>query len=239
MTHYQKSYTVSGMDADCFGRCRLSSLLAFAVAAAGEHSALLGAGGDVLEQEGLFWAVARNRVQITRLPMDGETITIETWPMPVTRAAFPRSTVAYDQAGEELFRSVSLWVLMDRQTRALVVPGSSHIRVDGALTGTELAVPRNLPPAVLPEKVLRKVHFSQLDRNGHMNNARYLDWVMDLLPADFHREHPVKDVTVCYLNEAREGQSVHLNWLLTPEGILQVDARSEEDQRVFSAHVQL
>ena len=239
MSHYQTTYTVTGTDIDCFGRCRLSSLLAFSASAAGLHSNLLGVGEDALKGDALFWAIVRNRVQITRLPMEGEEVTIETWPMPVTRAAFPRSTVAYDSGGQELFRSVALWVLMHRQTRALVLPGSSHIRVEGSLTGSELSVPRNLPPAVLPEECVRKVRFSQLDRNGHMNNARYLDWVTDLLPAEFHREHPVKDLTVCYLNEAREGQSVRLNWQLTPEGILQVDGHTEENTRVFSVHLEL
>ena len=33
-----------------------------------------------------------------------------------------------------------------------------------------------------------------------------MDWIDDLLPSDFHREHPVKEFAVRYHSEAREGQ---------------------------------
>lgn len=235
---YRKQCRVTYLDTDCFGRCRPSSLLAFAQSAAGEHCALLDAGWEVLQRRGLFWAVIRHRMQISRLPKEGETVTVETWPMPATRAAFPRSTVAYDEHGAEVFRAVSLWVLMDTESRSLVVPGRSGVRVEGALLGSELAVPHCLMPLTPQDSVVRTVRYSQLDQNGHMNNARYLDWICDLLPAAFHKEHPIRDLTVCYLSEAREGQAVRLGWELTEGGILQVDARAENDDRVFSAQVQ-
>lgn len=235
---YRKQCRVTYLDTDCFDRCKPSSLLAFAQSTAGEHCELLGAGWELLQKRGLFWAVIRHRMQITRLPGDGEQITVETWPMPSTAAAFPRSTVAYDEKGSEVFRAVSLWALMDSESRALVLPGKSGVQVEGALLGSELAVPRGLMPLNAEESVLRRVQYSQLDRNLHMNNARYLDWVCDLLPAEFHKDHPIRDFTVCYISEAREGQAVALGRHLTDDGVLQVDARSESGDRVFSAQVQ-
>jgi acyl-ACP thioesterase len=75
-----------------------------------------------------------------------------------------------------------------------------------------------------------------------MNNTRYLDWVDDLLPGAFHRNHRLKELTLCYLSEALEGQEVTLQWGLT-DGTLQVDAHREKTdvcdkrERVFSAQV--
>ena len=110
--------------------------------AAGQHCSLLAVDHDTLSHRHLFWAVTRNRVQITRLPRLGERVFIETWPMPTTRVAYPRSVVAYDEQGAELFRSISLWVLMDDRTRGMILPGKSGVIVDGTLTGRELTVPR-------------------------------------------------------------------------------------------------
>ena len=120
---YRQTFTVSDLEVDCFGKLTLSSLLFYAQEVAGQHCQLLGTDYDSLAKLRMFWAVTRHRVQITRLPLRGEAITVETWPMPTTRVAFPRSTVAYDAQGKELFRSVSLWVLMDLNSRALVLPG--------------------------------------------------------------------------------------------------------------------
>ena len=146
MIHSQ-TFTLTDMEVDYFGRLKLSSLLYFAQEVAGKHCILLGADYDTLARKNLFWAVTRHRVQITRLPVRGETITVETWPMPTTRVAYPRSMVAYDADGNELFRSISLWVLMNTETRAMVLPGRSGVDVEGTLLGSELTVPHSLVPA--------------------------------------------------------------------------------------------
>ena len=84
----------------------------------------------------------------------------------------------------------------------------------------------------------RDVCFTDLDRNGHMNNTKYMDWIDDLLPSAFHEEHPVKEFTVCYHSEAREGQNLALSWDFLDDGCLRVDAHRKGEQRdelVFSA----
>ena len=240
---YSQKFTMTDMEVDCFGKLKQSTLLYFAQEVAGKHCIRLGADYDTLAQKNLFWAVTRHRVQITRLPVRGETITIETWPMPTTRVAYPRSMVAYDAEGKELFRSISLWVLMNTESRAMVLPGKSGVDVTGTLRGTELAVPHSLVPKASCNQIQRTVTYSCLDRNGHMNNTRYLDWVDDLLSSDFHKGHSAREFVICYLNEAREGQNIRLGWELSSDGCLQVDAHrtaeseAEKPARVFSAQI--
>lgn len=240
---FRQTYEISAIHLDCHGRVKPSVLLLFAQEAAGGHCNELALDWDTLAKRNLFWAVIRHRVQITRLPVAGETVTVETWPMPTTRSAFPRAVAAYDAQGNEVFRSISLWVLMDTQTRAMVLPGKSGIDLVGTLRGCELAPPSSIAPKPLENTVTRQVGYTELDRNGHMNNTRYLDWIDDLLPSAFHGEHPVKEFSICYLCEAREGQKINLNWQVTDGPCLQVDGRRErtdvpgEQERVFSAQV--
>ena len=143
---YSQRFTLTDMDVDCHGRLKLSTLLYYAQESAGQHCLQLGADYDTLMKQRLFWAVTRHRVQITRLPVRGETITVETWPMPTTRVAYPRSMAAYDSEGRELFRIISLWILMDIDSRTMVLPGKSGVTVEGALRGCELASPTSLLP---------------------------------------------------------------------------------------------
>ena len=240
---FTKTYTVRDCDVDRFGRLKPSVLLYFAQDVAGAHCDVLSLNYDALAQRRLFWAVIRHRVQITRLPMRGETVTVETWPMPTTRSAYPRSTVAYDEKGNELFRTISLWILMNLDTRAMILPGKSGVEVSGMLTGSELAPPASASLVPYTDSALRKVVFTDLDRNGHMNNCRYLDWVWDLLPSDFHKAHPVGEFTVCYQSEAREGQVLELHWSISDGPQLSVDALRQEDDlsagssRVFSVRM--
>ena len=206
------SYSVTSVHADCFGRATISSLLRFAQEAAESHCLQLGTDWDTMSRRNYFWAVIRQRMEITRLPKTGETVTVKTWPMPTSRVAYPRATAGFDAEGNELFRVISLWVIMDKTTRAMIRPDKSGVEVLGTTLGTELKAPAGLPAGSFTHQQIRTVSFSDLDRNGHMNNTRYLDWLCDLLPAPFHRSHPVKAVTICYMSEALEGQQLQLSW---------------------------
>ena len=207
---YTTSYFVSTLHADCFGRCTPSALLRFAQDAASEHCIQLGTDWDTMAKHRYFWAVIRQRMEISRLPEVGETITVKTWPMPTTRVAYPRATEGFDRDGNSVFKIISLWVIMDMDTRAMVLPGKTGIDVAGTCLGTELKAPAGLPAAERSREALRAVTYADLDRNGHMNNTRYLDWLCDLLPSQFHRDHPMKAVSICYMSEALEGQNLRL-----------------------------
>ena len=235
-----KEYEINDAAVDCFGYLKPSMLLFLCQDVAGQHCHLLGADMEALEKKNLFWAIIRLKVQITRLPRSGETVRIETWPMPTTRTCYPRSTVAYDESGKELFRSISMWVLMDQDSRAMVLPGKSGVDVQGLLTGTELATPASIAPRQMENLHQRRVCYTDLDRNGHMNNTKYLEWMSDLLPSSFHHDKKAQEFTVCYHAEAREGDNLHMSWQVSDD-VLQVESwRDEPDgafHRIFAAQV--
>ena len=244
MNIYQQTFTVGSLDTDCHGRLKPAALLRYLQEVAGAHFSLLEDPNATIAQKGLFWAVSRHRVVIHRLPQTEETITVQTWPMPTTKVAYPRAMAMYAADGTLLAQAVSLWVLMDRESRAMVLPGKSGVEVSGILRGTEPEPPKSFLPKELTQHCQRTVTHALLDSNGHMNNARYLEWMETLLPSTFYGEHPVKEFTICYHAEALEGQNIALYWGLSDEGILQVDAHREKTndrekpQRVFTAQVQ-
>lgn len=237
---FEQKLKIEASHVDCFGRCKASVLLYLAQEAAGAHCDSLSLSWETLAEKGLFWAVIRTHVRVERLPRLHETVMVRTWPMPTTRTAFPRAVVICDENGAPLVHVLSLWVLMDVQSRNMVLPGKSGIDVPGQLTGSEIAVPGSLVPYSGEKTAVRKVRFSELDRNGHMNNTRYLDWAADLLQAEFHKSHPVREFTICYLSEALENQQVQLNYGLDNEGVFQVDGFTSQTNdpdkktRVFS-----
>ncbi|MBQ6996770.1 MAG: hypothetical protein IJN60_00125 [Oscillospiraceae bacterium] len=241
--YYRKQITVGDTQVNAFDRLKNSQLLAILQEAAGEHGALLGVDKDSLLKKKLFWALIRYHIEITRLPRSGEVITVETWPMPTTRTAYPRATVAYDADGNELFRGISLFVLVNFETRAMVLPAFSGVEVNGWVRGNELAMPGSLLPKALENSESRVVRFSDLDFNGHMNNCRYMQWVDDLLGADFHADHSPREMVICYHSEAREGETVEMSWALENGAVLCVDARREAESaamghgRVFSVQL--
>ena len=237
---YTQTFEITDNMVDCYGKLRASQILFIAQDMGGRHCTQLALDYDTLASRRLFWAVTRHRVQVSRMPTRGERIRVETWPMPTTRVAYPRSVVAYDENGAECFRAITLWVLMNLDTRNMILPGKSGIQVTGTLRGLELASPAGLIPRDMRQYRERRVCFTDLDRNGHMNNTRYLDWLDDLLPSAFHAAHSLKEFTVCYLAECREGETLQLHYDASDPACVQVDAHrmtDGEDHRVFSARM--
>ena len=239
---YSQTFHLNDTHVDCFGRLKPSVLLQYIQEVASVHGSALGADYETLAARNLFWAILRTRVQISRLPVSGEQITLKTWPMPTTRVAYPRSIIAYDASGGEIFRAITLWVMMDRTSRAMVIPAKSGIAVQGHLEGNELAAPGSVMPRPMEHDNSRRVNFTDLDINGHMTNTRYFDCIYDLLRSSFHGSHAVKEFTICYLAEALEGQTLDMNWEVR-EDLMQVEATRQNDSsgekhRVFAAKLQ-
>lgn len=224
---YQKNFTVSHTEVDAFGRLKASALLGFMQEVAGSHY-------DLTEGE-YIWVVSRHHVVISRLPGAGETISMETWALPPTKAAFPRATVCYDDRGEELFRSISLWVLIRKDSRAMVLPGKVNLPMVTTVRGLELPNPGSLAPRQFENSHSRRVYYSMLDVNGHMNNAKYLDWVEDLLPLSFHADNTIREFTICYLSEGMPDETVEIGYELNGKE-LRVEAVNQ-GSRVFAAQV--
>lgn len=233
---FTKRTLLDATHVDRWGRMRPSALLEVMQETAGDHAALLGVGRDQLTPRGLFWAIVRQTIEIRRLPGLGETLLTETWPGPASRTAYPRYMLGRTPQGEELFRAVTLWLIMDMDTRAMVLPGGNGIQVPGLLRGGELENPTSIAPRTYPNAERRRVRYSELDCNGHLSNTKYLNWMEDLLPGVFHRNHMLSKIHVCYLNEALEGQEIALNWALE-DGAMALEGRREAGehmQRVFA-----
>lgn len=234
---FKQTVTVESCDTNHNGILKLSALLHYVQEISGAHSDRLGHTWDSLAGKNLFWAVLRHRAVIHRLPKAGQTVHLQTWPMPATRSAYPRAVQAFDEQGNILFETVSLWVLMNTQTRAMVLPGKSGIDVPGILRGNEITAPGSLSPCSGENTSLWSVCADDLDINGHVNNANYMDHAERLIG-----QLPVtpKEFTVCYLAEALLGQAVTLHWCMSADGILSVDGTrpraddQEKTERVFA-----
>ena len=232
--YFVQDITVADRDVQQDGTLKLSRLLFWVQEISGQHAEKLGYSWESLGNMGVFWAVLRHNVEISRLPRSGETVRLETWPMPTTRTAYPRAVRALDSSGQVLFSALTLWVLMDRQQRTMVLPGKSNVTVPGLIRGCEIATPGSLPPVKATETALWSVDQQDLDLNGHVNNTVYIDRVLERFPLSYSP----KSMKICYLSEVNAGQEILLQADSNP-GVFAADGSrrktnvSENTERVF------
>ena len=189
---------------DVNGFIKIPQLILLSLQVSGMQSIELGMSDMyILENYNLVWIITDYNMKIDRLPVFDEKITIETYAKSHNRLFCYRAFNIKDEAGNIIIEMVATFVLMDRDTRK-VHPVMSEITdaFDSEFSKTMLRGPRfkELEGGVEQEY---RVRFYDLDMNGHVN--KYLDWVFEVMGADFLTQHVPKKVHLKYVKEVLAG----------------------------------
>ena len=211
MEIYSLRYAIRSRDVNMFQHMRPSQLFELLQEAATDHSELLGAGVDVIRRQNLMWVLARQNVEIVRMPRYGEKITVETWPGKTVHSLYPRYYRLLDNQGEAIVSSSSIWMLADMGERALVSSSQSGIDFSFEKRGFEIPLPSPPRSFFTDQSVSFTVPFSYVDMNGHMNNTRYFDLAQDLAGKELEVRR-IRQIRAVYSNEARLGDRLSVRW---------------------------
>ncbi len=174
------------------------------------------AGGNV------SWVLTRMRVKMMRYPRWEEKIEVVTFPRGGRRIVAWRDFELRTKDGEVLGVATTEWMLIDLSTRKVVaIPESVFSCVNPDLPpvlGDAPFTPRlTVPPAPTdaPAPLVFKAQKSHIDLNGHVNNVRYIEWMLEPLPTD----HTCGEMEIVFRSETLAGDEVHVTTLTTPDGI--------------------
>jgi len=209
---YKKRFIIGIGDVDFTKALKLSTLFDYFQDAASYAAQRLGLGIDKLEKYSVTWVLLRMRVDIDRLPVWNEEITVETWPQPPKKIEFERDFIVRDKDGNVLIRAVSTWAIIDIKTRELQRAELISIECPSYISQRAIECrPGKIKPCGQLEIAYKKtIGYSDIDFNGHLNNSRYIDYVMDCFPVESHKKYRVKSIEINYVNEAFPGDSLLL-----------------------------
>jgi len=175
--------------------------------AASNNARALGFPGERLWAQGMAWVLARLALHVHRYPAAGETVCIRTWPAAHDRTIAQRCYEATDIHGQPLAWGTSAWVVMDMASRRMlpipdfVAQGYPKDQPDCRPFATR-AVPKLREPAHQAQLLSRR---ADMDANGHVNNARYVDWVLEAMQQDFAATHEPSMVDITFRAECGAG----------------------------------
>ena len=137
---------------------------------------------ELLEM-GLSFVVSRTALEIDRPIKEYEKLTIETWATEGRSAAFPRSFII--KSGEEtVAKALTVWALIDVNEHRLLKGSEFSVENYGTGEAIELSTPTRFklsPDITFTKCGEKKVMYSDIDRNLHMNNTKYFDMLFDYI----------------------------------------------------------
>lgn len=213
MGDFSKTIKVIADQVSPFQSLRTSSLLRLFQDVTVEHTELLGLPRQYTLDKGLLWVVAKQHIEIIRMPRYDETICISTFPSKTMHVLFPRTCEIRNEEGELLVKGTSIWALIDIKSRKMINPNDHGISVPDMSNGREFNIPlSNRIPFDLSENGKIKAEYSFCDLNGHINNTSYLDITENMIPVDFLRMHELTLVDIKYVHEVKLGETLPVKY---------------------------
>jgi medium-chain acyl-[acyl-carrier-protein] hydrolase len=171
------------------------------------HAAHLGFDYQDMLAVNRIWILSRVKIQFHAFPTMRETVVVKTWPKGIQQKVFfTREFQFMAQDGTQYASATTAWILIDPTARRMLLPnaliGELPYHSQSALDEDLLKI---VPGDDLPELLCTTAGYSAIDMMGHVNNARYVEWICDCFPIDHFKSHRIDWLQINYLNEVKPG----------------------------------
>jgi medium-chain acyl-[acyl-carrier-protein] hydrolase len=209
---YEVVYPVFSFLLDPMQRLSLPATFGIFGDAAGRDATRRGWGYHELRRRNLAWVLVRATLVIGSQPAWGQDIRIRTWPKMMEGVTAYRDFLILDHEDHELMRGTTAWTLLDLKSRRLVRLTGKEFET-GDLANLHALEERPSKIAWDPRRVPVKrvtAEYGHLDMNNHVNNTRYIEWILNEIPAGVLRERQMRKVELNFMAEVRHLDALSL-----------------------------
>lgn len=208
---YTDEYEIVSYMADRQTLALPSSVLKFFQEIANAHSDEFGFGFENLSKKNATFLLVNVSMDITRTPILHEKIKVTTWSAGRKGIRYIRRTVIEDEKGEIISSAESVWVLVDTLSHRIITK-ADEIGFDlpecDEVCG-DLRCGKIVHPDDMTLQGKRRIRYTDIDYNGHLNNCKYADFVMDFMPVDVIGKR-VSALDIYFHSEAMEGDKIEI-----------------------------
>ena len=210
---FHQKFSIPCYDTDAAQLLKPVSFMNYAQEQANCHASVLGFGYDDMVSTKTAWVLSRMHIRFLRHPVWRETVNMKTWHKGPQGLFYIRDFRMTDEKDESVLAvATTSWLVVNIDTHRLV---REAILDEGSVCKDDAISPAcdkiRIPAGMTPDHAAsHTVSYSDLDLNGHANNAMYIVWSMDALPCDITLNRPMKELKINFNHEVRAGETVDL-----------------------------
>jgi medium-chain acyl-[acyl-carrier-protein] hydrolase len=211
-TIWQEEFYIKSYEVDYKNRLKITQLFNYMQEIAGIHADHLHWGYNDLIKDNLIWVLSKVKVHINEYPGWGNSIKIETWPKGVYRLFATRDFIFKNEKDEQIGSATTVWLLLDSSTmrpqkvQSLQTLFPENTEKHGIDETLEKIVYNGEYKAFFD----RSVTYNDIDINNHVNNAKYVDWILDCFTIASLDGRQVKSIQINYLSAAKPDEQITL-----------------------------
>ena len=201
---WREDYPIRSYEVDCRNRLSVLSMFSFMQEAASKHAAALGVSIHQLLAENYTWLLSRLKIKIAAYPGWNDRIQVKTWPSGTQQLFALRDFTMTGAENQIIAAAISAWLVIDLQKRrpVRVTPFVERLR---PIEGSHVLNDRLDKLPALSNPVHEKnfvVRYSDIDINQHVNNVKFVEWVVEGLPAALLNSAVPSELEINFLAEA-------------------------------------
>jgi len=210
---WEDEYSISFYEVDTKNEVFLPVLWSFMQETAWHHADHLRVGYSDLWERQFFWVLSRLSIQMEEYPRWGDRIKIKTWLAGIGRLFALRHFSIADIRGNLIGMAKSAWLVLDLKSRRpqRIQPVFKHIlHLFDDLPSTE--EPEKLPSPVRSKmEKSYSVRYSDIDMHHHVNNIKYIEWILDSYPFEMNQTHQIHTFEINFLAESSYGDAISIH----------------------------
>ena len=210
---FTENYRVPYYDTDITGTANPVSLLTYMGEVATLHSDDVGLNMKNLRKNNYGWMLNRWKVQIKEYPLARDFISINTWASNFMKFYANREFKIFDEEDNELLSASSVWIFLDMiRKRPIRVTEeiTNRYGIEGNTLFDEFYSFNS--EFTTNDGLEFRVRKSDIDYNNHVNNVKYFQWMLEVLPKDFDQVYILKEFEILYKKEVGLGSLINSSY---------------------------
>ena len=207
---WEEKIKVRSLDVDSYDRFKLSAVFSYLSDAASAAADSLGVGFRQLKERNLFWALSWAKLEIQTYPKYEDEIIIKTWHKGYHRLFALRDLLFCDNSNKVFCKATTAWLVVKLDNRKITPPSILNIpdhlqnKVDALA-----CLPDKIPAGTEMQDIYSKmIRYSDVDFNRHVNNAKYVNYILDAYPHKHFEHNNIKSFEISYSSEISSGDEI-------------------------------
>jgi len=209
--YFDKQFELRYFEMNKFGEASSSTILTLLEETAADHCYSINHSLYHLEKQNIGWVLISGFMNMYHYPRYKEKITIRTWLSSYSSVKGIRENIIYNEQGNIIGKAKGLWVFFDiKRRRPIQILDSIK---DKWSFYNEESINHDIT------KKIESIEFSEnikefiigrfdVDTNQHVNNIRYLQWLMESISEDISDNFYLHAIDGRFIAEAQYGDTM-------------------------------
>jgi medium-chain acyl-[acyl-carrier-protein] hydrolase len=209
--YFEKQFELRYFEMNKFGEASSTAILTLLEETAADHCYSINRSLFDLEKQNIGWVLLSGIMEMDHYPHYKEKIVIRTWLSKYSTIKGFRENIIYNEQGRIIGRAKGLWVFFDiDRRRPIQIPDDIKDKwsyINEECINHDITKKIEIIDSSTHIKKF-KINRFDVDTNLHVNNIRYLQWLIESIPEDIIDNFYLHSIDGRFIAEAQLGDTI-------------------------------